>query len=113
MAASYDIIHDRLLLDLSREIINGHKVFHLKQKIDRATLVNANTISQETYDIFSSGSSVQLVKKDTNATYHVNAAQMTCTYKYYHKKGYCKYLVFSINQCNLDSPIIKVKQMLM
>jgi hypothetical protein len=58
----------RLLEDLSREIIHGHKVFHVKQKPDRATFVNANAIGPEMYVILCSGSSVQLVKKDTNDT---------------------------------------------
>jgi len=33
MSALYDIIHDRLLVDLSREVIHGHKVFQLKHTV--------------------------------------------------------------------------------
>jgi hypothetical protein len=58
MAALYDIIHDRLLVDLSWEIIDGHKLFHVTQKPDRTTCVKANAISPETYHIYCSGSSV-------------------------------------------------------
>jgi hypothetical protein len=39
MSALYDIIHDRLLVDLSREVIHGHKVFQLKHELDRAALL--------------------------------------------------------------------------
>jgi hypothetical protein len=48
IAALNDIIHDMLLVDLSREIIHGCKVLHVKQKPDRATFVNDNDISQKT-----------------------------------------------------------------
>jgi hypothetical protein len=30
MVALYDLIHDRFLVDLSKEIIHGCKVFHMK-----------------------------------------------------------------------------------
>jgi hypothetical protein len=50
MASLYDIIHDRLLVDLSQEIIHGCKLFHVTQKPDRATFVNTNAIiSPEMY----------------------------------------------------------------
>jgi hypothetical protein len=58
MAALYAFIHDRLLVDLSRERIHGCKVFHVKQKPDRKTFVNANASCPETYEVFCSGSSI-------------------------------------------------------
>jgi hypothetical protein len=110
MSALYDIIHDRLLVDLSREVIHGHKVFQLKHKPDRAALLKAAGIDEETYHITSSGSSVTLVKKESNATYRVNVVQCTCQCKYYHKRGYCKHILYSLNRCNLDSDVIEVKR---
>jgi hypothetical protein len=97
MAALYDIIHDRLLVDLSREVIHGHKVFQLKHKPDRAALLKANAINEETYHVTSSGSFVTLVKKENNVTYRVNVVQSTCMCKYYHKRGYCKHILYSLN----------------
>ncbi len=38
MSALYDIIVERLLVDLSREVIHGRKVFHLKHKPDRVAV---------------------------------------------------------------------------
>ena len=97
MSALYDIIHDRLLVDLSREVIHGRKVFQLKHKPDRAALLKAAGIDEETYRITSSGSFVTLVKKESNATYRVNVVQCTCQCKYYHKRGYCKHILYSLN----------------
>ncbi len=107
MAALYDIIHDQLLVDLSREIIHGHKLFHITRKPDRATFVKANAICPDKYHIYRSGMSVQIVNKQTRASYYINVGSSTC--KYYHNKGYCKHIVFSLNYCNIDSAIIEVK----
>jgi hypothetical protein len=110
MSALYDIIWDRLLVDLSREVIHGCKVFQLMHKPDRAALLKAAGVDEETYHITSSGSIVTLVKKESNATYRVNAVQCTCQCKYYHKRGYCKHILYLLNWCNLDSDVIEVKR---
>jgi hypothetical protein len=107
MTALYDIIHDRLLVDLSKEIIHGHKLFHITRKPDRAMFVKANAICSDKYR---SGMSMQLVNKQTRASYYINVGSSTCTCKYYYNKGYCKHIVFSLNHCNIDSAIIEVKQ---
>jgi len=101
--ALYGIIHDRLLVDLSREVIYGHKVFQLMHKPDRAALLKANAINEETYHIC-------LWKKKSNVTYRVNVVQRTCMCKYYHKRGYCKHILYLLNWCNLDSDVIEVKR---
>ena len=49
MSALYDIIVERLLVDLSREVIHGRKVFQLKHKPDRVALLKAGGIDEETY----------------------------------------------------------------
>lgn len=110
MSALYDIIHDRLLVDLSREVIHGRKVFQLKHKPDRVAVLKAGGIDEETYHISSAGSIVTLVNKESNATYRVNVIQCTCQCKYYHKRGYCKHILYSLNRCNLDSDVIEVKR---
>ncbi len=97
-------------LYLSREVIHGHKVFKLKHKPDRAALLKTNAINEETYHITCSGSFVTLVKKETNVTYWVNVVQSTCMCKYYHKRGYCKHILYSLVRCNLDSDFIEVKR---
>ena len=84
--------------------------FQLKHKPDRAALLKANAINEEMYHVTSSGSFVTLVKKENNVTYRVNVAQSTCMCKYYHKRGYCKHILYSLNRCNLDSDVIAVKR---
>jgi len=85
--------------------------FQLKHKPDRAALLKANAINEETYHVTSSGSFVTLVKKENNVTYQVNVVQSTCMCKYYHKRGYCKHILYSLNRCNLDSDVIEIKRM--
>jgi hypothetical protein len=108
MTALYDIIHDRLLVDLSREIIHGCKLFHITRKADTAAFVKSNAICPDKYHVYYSRLSMQLVNKQTRASYYTNVGSFTCTCKYYHNKG--KHIVFSLNQCNIGSAIIEVKQ---
>lgn len=56
LPALYDIIHDRLLVDLSRDIISARKVFHMKCIPERIAYVNANTINSDSYLIECFGS---------------------------------------------------------
>ena len=85
-------------------------MFQLKHKPDRVAVLKAGGIDEETYHISSSGSIVTLVNKESNATYRVNVIQCTCQCKYYHKRGYCKHILYSLNRCNLDSDVIEVKR---
>jgi hypothetical protein len=110
MTALYDIIHDWLLVDLSREIIHGHKLFHITRKPDRATFIKANAICPDKYHVYCSGLYMQLTNQETKASYHIDVGNSTCTCKYYHNKGYCKHAVFSLHHCNIDSAIIEVKR---
>ena len=110
MSALYDIIHDRLLVDLSREVMHGRKAFQTTRKPDRATFIKANSICPETYDIYRSGLHMEVINKDTRASYQVDVGNSTCTCKYYHNKGYCKHVVFSLHHCNIDSSIIEVRR---
>jgi transposase-like protein len=47
LPALLDIIMEALIVDLSREIMHGHKVFHNKHKPDRLSFGNANTITTD------------------------------------------------------------------
>ena len=104
----YDITCNRLLVDLSRDIMSGRKVFHVKRIPDRVAYVNANAINGDSYVMESFGSSMHLVNKESNATYHVDANCSTCMCKYCHKKGYCKHLLFLLTHLNRDSDVIAV-----
>jgi hypothetical protein len=110
MTALYDIIHDRLLVDLSREVMHGHKGFQTTRRPDRATFIKANSVCPDTYDIYHSGLRMELINKDTRASYQIDVGNSTCTCKHYHNKGYCKHVVFSLHHCNIDSSIIEVKR---
>jgi hypothetical protein len=98
-------------VDLSRDIISARKVFHMKCIPERIAYVNANAINSDSYLIECFGSSMCLVNKESHATYHVvDANRSTCTCKYFHKKGYCKHLLFVFSELNRDSDVIAVQR---
>jgi hypothetical protein len=68
MAALNEIIHDRFLVDLYRDLIHEWSKNQIEQHL--------SMLHPEMYNIFCSGSSIWLVKKDMNA----NAAQSTWTW---------------------------------
>jgi hypothetical protein len=90
-------------VDLSREVMHGHKVFHTKCTPDWLSFANANSITTDNYVILVQHLMVKLTKKESNSTYHVDVDSSTCTCKYFHNKGYCKHLVFSFQRLNRDS----------
>jgi uncharacterized Zn finger protein len=55
---------------------------------------------------------MRLVNKESHATYHVDANRSTCMCKYFHKKGYCKHLLFVFSELNRDSDVIAVRRTL-
>jgi hypothetical protein len=100
LPASLDIIMEALIVDLSREVMHGHKVFHTKHTPNRLSFANANSITTDNYVILVQHSMVKLTKKESNSTYHVDVDSSSCTCKYFHNKGYCKHLVFSFQRLN-------------
>ncbi len=52
---------------------------------------------------------MHLVNKESHATYHVDANRSMYTCKYFHKKGYCKHLLFVFSELNRDSDVIPVR----
>jgi hypothetical protein len=99
LSALLDIIMEALIVDLSREVMHEHKVFHTKRTPDWLSFANANSITTDNYVILVQHSMVKLTKKESNSTYHVDIDSSSCTCKYFHNKGYCKHLVFSFQYC--------------
>jgi len=87
LPALYDIIHDRLLVDLSRDIIFAQKIFHMKPIPERIAYVNANAINSDSYLIECFGSSMHLVNKESHATYHVDANRSTFCVSIFTRRG--------------------------
>ncbi len=96
-------------MDLSRDIMSAQKVFHVKRIPERMAYVNANAINRDSYLMEYFGSSMHLVNKESNTTYHVDANSSRSTCKYFHKKGYCKHLLFVLTELNRDSDVIAVQ----
>ncbi len=84
------------------------RAFKPPESPDRATFIKANSICPETYDIYCSGLHMEVMNKDTRASYQIDVGNSTCTCKYYHNKGYCKHVILSLHHCNIDSSIIEV-----
>jgi hypothetical protein len=51
LPALLDIIMEALIVDLSREVMHGHKVFHTKCTPDWLSFANANSITTDNYVI--------------------------------------------------------------
>jgi len=110
LPALLDIIMEALIVDLSREIMHGRKVFHNKHTPDWLSFGNANTITTENYVIHVQCSMVKLTKKESNSTYYVDIDSSSCTCKYFHNKGYCKHLVFSFQRVNRVSNTVNFRR---
>jgi len=108
LPALLDIIMEALIVDLSREVMHGHKVFHTKRTPDQLSFANANSITTDNYVILVQHLMVKLTKKESNSTYHVDVDSSTCTCKYFHNKGYCKHLVFSFQKLNRESNTVTI-----
>jgi len=108
LPALLDIIMDALLVDLSREVMHGHTVFHTKHTPGWLSFANANSITADNYVILVQCLMVKLTKKESNSTYHEDVDSSTCTCKYFHNKGYCKHLVFSFQRLNWDSNTVTI-----
>jgi hypothetical protein len=76
---------------------------------ERIAYVNANAINSDSYLIECFGSLMHLVNKESHATYHVDANRSMCMCKYFHKKGYCKHLLFVFSELNRESDVIAVR----
>ena len=72
LPALLDIIMQALIVDLSREVMHGRKIFHNKRTPDRLSFTNANSITTENYVILVERSMVILTKKESNSRYHVD-----------------------------------------
>jgi hypothetical protein len=68
-------------VDLSREVMHGHKVFHTKHTPDRLSFAYANSITTDNYVILVKCLKVKSTKKESNSTYHVDVDSSTCTCK--------------------------------
>jgi hypothetical protein len=110
LPALLDIIMEALIVDLSREVIHGRKVFHTKRTPDWLSFASANSITTDNYVILVQRSMVKLTKKESNITYHVDIGSSSCTCKYFHNKGYCKHLVFSFQRVYCDSNTVTIQR---
>ena len=63
LLALLDIIMEALIVDLSREVMHGHKVFHTKHKPDWLSFANANSITADNYVILVQCLMVKLTRR--------------------------------------------------
>jgi len=68
LPALLDIIMDALIVDLSREVMHGHTVFHTKHTPGWLSFANANSITADNYVILVQCLMVKLTKKESNST---------------------------------------------
>jgi hypothetical protein len=68
LPALLDIIMEAFIVDLSREVMHGHKVFHTERTPDWLSFANANSITTDNYVILVQSLMVKLTKKESNST---------------------------------------------
>jgi hypothetical protein len=69
LPALLDIIMEALIVDLSREVMHGHKVFHTKHTPDWLSFANANSITADNYVILVQCLMVKLTRR--SPTVHI------------------------------------------
>jgi hypothetical protein len=87
LPALLDIIMEAFIVDLSREVMHGRKVFHTKRTPDWLSFANANSITTDNNVILVQRLMVKLTKKESNSTYHVDVDSSTCTVNTFITKG--------------------------
>ena len=68
LPALLDIMMEALIVDLSREVMHGRKVFQTKGTPDWLSFANANSITTDNYVILVQRLMVKLTKKESNST---------------------------------------------
>jgi hypothetical protein len=108
LPALCQVIIERFIPDVSLDLVSKRKVYEVKRIPDTKTELKISTITDYAYKISSIGMIWKLYKYETQETHTVDVAASTCTCKHYHKKAYCKHLLFAFKKMNRSSDKIFV-----
>lgn len=106
LSALFDIILDRLIVDLSRDLMSNRKVFEVRRNPSLQIFRNVNLISNETYCITNVNSLYKFTKLENNHSHYVDFEAGTCSCPSFLKHGYCKHIIYLHKKKNVDSKTI-------
>ena len=90
----FDIIIERILVDVSLDIESQRKCYEIRRKPDITIRRNARAITAELYKIEQINQGIVMyTKRETNDSYVVDYLGDTCTCRYFIKHAYCKHLL--------------------
>jgi hypothetical protein len=98
-----DVIMERLLVDLSLDIVHGRKVFEIRCNPSLAILKMVDTISDNTYSVSEENLVFKFTKLENNHVHYVDMSAGTCSCPSFLKHGYCKHIIYMHKKKNLDS----------
>ena len=104
LPALFDIIIERILVDVSLDIESQRKCYEIRRKPDITICRNARAITAELYKIEQINQGIVMyTKRETNDSYVVDYLGDTCTCRYFIKHAYCKHLLHAHEVRNRDS----------
>ncbi len=110
LPALLDLILDRLLFDLSMDVISKRSVYEIKRNPPPNIQNNVQDITPENYAIRHGVAVSHYTNKLTNNIYEVNVESSTCTCPSYYKHGFCKHLLHLHQKRNRDSSTIIINR---
>ena len=108
LPALVDIIMEKLIFNLSMDIINGRKAYEVRRKPTSTVRRKCNAISDETYTIRKNEMLYYFTKRENNHQHTVDLGNVNCTCRFFMKHAYCKHLLHVYKICNADSDHIVI-----
>ena len=108
LSALFDIILDRLIVDVSLDLMSNRKAFEVKRYPSLETFRNVNLITTETYHITEVNLVYKFTKVENNQVHYVDFNAYTCSCPSFLKHGYCKHIIWVHNKRNTDSKTIVI-----
>ena len=106
LSALFDIILDRLIVDLSLDLMSKRKAFEVRRNPPVELFRTVNLMSNATYSITNVNSVYKFTKLETNHVHYVDFDAGTCSCPCFLKHGYCKHIIYLHKKKNVDSNTI-------
>jgi hypothetical protein len=102
LPALFDIIIDRLIRDVSMDLLYGRKCFEIKRK-PTATVISKLDSLGDLYSVTTEDDLLyRFMKNSTQEVHIVEFENCSCSCRYYKKFAYCKHVLFIFKKKNVD-----------
>jgi hypothetical protein len=106
LSALFDIILDRLIVDLSLDLMSKRKAFEVRHNPSLQIFRIVNLMSNTTYHITNVNSVYKFTKLENNHVHYVDFDAGTCSCPSFLKYGYCNHIIYLHKKKNVDSKTI-------